>query len=103
MRCKDCWRNIKKKVIPPLKYDNDDEIWIKEWQLQSDYSLHPATRGKLRKEGLLRGRDLKRPDGTTYCTIYLVDENKEFLKKYPKQDSKIKVEFVGSGNKKVQL
>lgn len=101
LRCRDCWRNIQKKVIPPLKYDNDDKIWIKEWQLQSDYSLHPATRGKLRREDLLKGRDLKRKNGTIYCTVYLVKENKEFFKKYPKKP-KMKVEFVNTGDKKVQ-
>ena len=92
LRCRDCWRNIQEGVIPPLTYDSDDKIWIKEWQLQSDYSLHPATRGKLRREGLLRGRNLKRKDGSIYCTVYLVKENKEFFKKYPKK-SKIKVKF----------
>ena len=39
---------------------------------------------KLRREGLLHGRDLKRVDGSIYETIYLVSENQEFLKKYPR-------------------
>ena len=94
LRCKDCWRNIQRKVIPSLTYDGDDKAWIKEWQLQSDFGLHPATRGKLRREGSLKGRDLKRKDGTIYCTIYLVKENEEFFKKHPRQDSKTKVNVV---------
>ncbi|MFC1625868.1 hypothetical protein ACFL1Q_02420 [Patescibacteria group bacterium] len=98
LRCKDCWRNIQKRVIPSLTYDSDNKVWIREWQLQSDYGLHPATRGKLRRKGILNGRDLKRKDGTTYCTVYLVKENKEFFKKYPKKP-KIKVKFVGSRDK----
>jgi hypothetical protein len=93
LRCRDCWRNIKDKVIPSLTYDNDDKVWIKEWQLQTDYSLHPATRGKLRRQGILKGRDLKRPDGSIYCTVYLIEENEEFFKKYPKKPS-IEVKFV---------
>lgn len=99
LRCRDCWRNIQEGVIPPLTYDSDDKIWIKEWQLQSDYGLHPATRGKLRREGILKGRDLKRKDGTIYCTVYLVKENKEFFKKYPKKPA-MKVEFTSSSNKR---
>ncbi len=99
LRCRDCWRNIQEGVVPPLKYDNDDKVWIKEWQLHSDYSLHPATRGKLRREGSLKGRDLKRKDGTTYCTVYLVKENKEFFKKYPKRP-KVKVKFISSSDEK---
>lgn len=104
LRCVHCWRNIKEGVISSLKHRHDDDSsWFQNWQIHSDYGVHPATRGKLRREGLLVGRDLKKPDGTIYCTVYLVSENKEFLKKYPKQDSKIKMEFVGSGNKRVQL
>ena len=65
LRCKDCGRNIQKKVIPSLTYDNEDKKWIQEWQLQSDYGIHPATRGKLRRGGLLKGRDLKRKNGSS--------------------------------------
>jgi len=101
LRCRDCWRNIQEGVIPSLTYDSDDEAWIKEWQLQSDFGLHPATRGKLRREGLLRGRDLKRKDGTIYCTVYLIKENKEFFKKYPKKPT-MKVEFISSNNKRLK-
>jgi len=61
--------------------------------------LHPATRGKLRREGLLKGRDLKRKDGSIYCAVYLVKENKEFFKKYPKKPT-MKVKFVSPSNKK---
>lgn len=91
LKCGDCWQNIQKGIIPPLSYD-DDEKYIKEWQLQSDYGLHPATRGKLRREGILKGKDLKRKDGSIYCTVYLVEENKEFFKKYSKKP-KFKVKF----------
>jgi len=98
LRCRDCWRNIEEGVIPPLTYDSDGEVWIKEWQLQSDFGLHPATRRKLRRDGLLKGRDLKRKDGTIYCTVYLIDENKEFFKKYPKKP-KMKVKYVNSSKK----
>ena len=93
LRCRDCWANIKNKVIPPLDYDSDDKVWIKEWQLQTDYSLHPATRSKLRRHGILKGRDLKRTDGTIYCTVYLIEENEEFFKGYPKKPS-MEVKFV---------
>lgn len=92
LRCRDCWNNIQNKVIPSLGYDGDNKVWIKEWQLQSDYSLHPATRSKLRRQRVLNGRDLKRGDGTIYCTVYLVKENNDFFRKYSKKP-KIKIEF----------
>jgi len=102
LRCRDCWRNIQEGVIPSLTHDSDDKIWIKEWQLQSDCGLHPATRGKLRREGILKGRDLKRKDGSIYCTIYLVKENREFLKKYPKRKSEIQIQIVDNKETKVK-
>lgn len=84
IRCRDCWRNIENKVIPSLTYDNEDQ-WIPEWQLQSYHGLHHTTRAKLKREGLLKGRNLAREDGSIYCTVYLVEENKEFLKRYPRK------------------
>lgn len=86
IRCADCWRNFKEGVIPLLKkglFDNEDE-WIARSQLKSEYNVHPSSVKKLRREGLLHGRDLKRANGSIYETIYLVSENQEFLKKYPR-------------------
>ncbi len=91
VKCLDCQRNIKEGVIPGEICQNDD-LCIKEWQLQSDYSLHPSTRRKLIREGVLKARDLKREDGSTYYSVYLVSENKEFFKKYP-QKPKMKFEW----------
>lgn len=87
IRCADCWRNTKEGIIPPLKkhlFDNEEE-WISNSDLRSDYNVAAPLVKKLRKQGLLHGRDLKRTDGTIYCTIYLMNENEEFLKKYPRQ------------------
>lgn len=86
IRCADCWRNIKEGVIPLLKkhlFDNEDE-WISHSQLKSRHNIHPSSVKKLRREGLLHGRDLKRINGSIYETIFLVSENKEFIKKYPR-------------------
>lgn len=98
LRCKDCWANVKKKVIPPLGYDDENKIWLSSWRLQTDYSLHSATIGKLRRQGMLIGRDLKRLGGSTYCTVYLIEENQEFFKKYSKKPS-MTVKFVNSVKK----
>lgn len=90
---RDCWGNIQRKVIPSLYYDGDDKVWIKEWQLHAYYNLHPATRNKLRRQGILKGRDLKRPNGSVYCTVYLVNENAAFLGQYPKKP-KLRVRYI---------
>lgn len=84
LRCADCWRNIKEGIIPSLHWDNRDK-WIRDFEFHSDYGVHPATREKLKRQGILKGRDLKRADGSVYETVYLVEDNAEFLKKYPKK------------------
>lgn len=84
LRCADCWRNIQVVVIPPLKRDSKD-VWISGSDIKSEYSVQQMTRKKLEREGVLHGRHLKRQDGSVYYTIYLIEENKEFFKKYPKK------------------
>lgn len=93
LRCRDCWRNIKNRVIPSLTYDSDNKVWMKEWEISSEYSIHPSTRRKLERDGALKGRHLKRKDGSTYCTVYLIKENEDFFKKYKKKPA-IKVKFI---------
>ena len=87
IRCADCWHNIKEGVIPSFKkhlFDNDDE-WISNSQLKSNHNVTAPLVKKLRKQGLLHGRDLKRNNGSIYYTVYLISENQEFIKKYPRQ------------------
>jgi len=47
----------------------------------------------------LKGRDLKREDGSIYCSVYLVEENKEFLRKYLKKPL-MKIIFINADKKK---
>lgn len=102
--CKNCRNNIKAGVIPPLKYRYDkDNIYFQDWQIESDFGVHPATRGKLKREGLLKGRDLKNEKGQIYYTIYLVSENQEFLKKYPRKDKQTKITIANEKGSKITL
>lgn len=93
--CADCWRNIKEGIIPSLGHRYDDDCgYINEQSFSSDigYGIHPSTVRKFRRQGLLKGRDLKRIDGSIYCTIYLIEENKEFLKDHTKKErNKMKI------------
>jgi len=102
-RCKDCWRNIKEGVIPSLTPRYDDNNWFESWQIKSNHGVHPSSVRKLVKEGLLHSRDLKRNDGTVYYTVYLTSENQEFMKKYPKQKSKIQMSIADSKGNKINL
>lgn len=94
VKCLDCQRNIKEGVISGDICQND-KLWIKDWQLQNDYSLHSSTIRKMKREGVLHGRELKRENGTVYFTVYMVSENLDFLKGRAK-DPKIKIKFVNS-------
>lgn len=102
--CRNCWNNIKAGVIPPLKHRYDkDNIYFQDWQIESDFGVHPATRGKLKRERLLKGRELKNEKGQIYYTIYLVSENQEFLKKYPRKDKKTRETIIGKDGKQIEL
>lgn len=104
LRCRNCWRNIKEGVIPPLKHRYDkDAIYFQDWQLQEDFGVHPATRNKLKRQGLLKGRELRNERGNVYYTIYLIAENQEFLKQYPRRDRKIREKIMNAKGEQVEL
>lgn len=79
LKCMDCQRNIDNGVIPG-EICKDEDLWFKGWQLKSDLGIHPQTAKKLVREGKLKVRELKDEEGKTYFRVYLVSENKEFLK-----------------------
>lgn len=85
-RCRNCWNNIQKGVIPMFKLDR--EHWQeKEFLLKHDITcrgVHPSSIKRLRREGDLVGRDLKDENGYVYETVFLVSENKDFLAKHKK-------------------
>lgn len=103
LRCLDCQRNIVEGIVPNEICENE-KLCIKEWQLKADYNVNVAKRNKLIKEGLLHKRDLKRKDGTVYLSLYLVKENKEFLKEYPKNTTdKTRLRIIGENEEKIWL
>lgn len=87
IRCLDCQRNIN-KGIAPYEICTKDDIWFRDSSINTDFGIHPSLIKKLRRLGMLTGRDFKRDDGIVYLTIYLVKDNKEFLKKYPIKNRK---------------
>ena len=70
-------------------FDLGKERWEMEffgkYEITSKRGVHPSSIKRLRREGVLVGRDLKNANDRTYETIYLVSENKNFLKDYPKK------------------
>jgi len=79
LKCMDCQRNIDNGVIP-REICKDEDLWFKNWQLKSDFGIHPKTAKKLVREGKLKVRELKNEEEESYFKVYLVSENKEFLK-----------------------
>lgn len=105
LRCRDCRRNIVEGVIPSLKHSKHDDKadWFDKFEITSNRGVHPSSVRKLVRERVLRGRDLKRADGTVYHTIYLVSENQDFLTKYPKKKSDIKMTIADKEGKSIEL
>jgi len=105
IRCGDCQRNLKAGTVPLaiLEDDYGYDVVIRDWEFKDDYGVHPSTVRKLKREGLLIGHDLKREDGSVYYTIYLTSDNKEFLKKYPKKKSDIKITISDKDGKSIEL
>ena len=79
LKCMDCQRNVDNDVIPG-EICKDENLWFKNWQLKSDLGIHPQTAKKLVREGKLKVHNLLDSEGKTYFQVYLVSENKEFLK-----------------------
>lgn len=73
------------------------ESWLKEFDLEYHYGLKRQTIRKLEKEGMLHPRKLLNTEGGTYCSVYLLKENKEFFKTYQKvKKTYPKIAFSGS-------
>lgn len=85
VKCLDCQRNINEGVVPS-EVCEDHDLVISNWEFKDKYGLHPSTVRKLKREGKIKGRELKDKKGTVYHTVYLVSENQGFLKKYPKKE-----------------
>lgn len=97
IRCPDCQRNVKAGIVPPEIFEDEDygyDLVVKDNQLGWDYGFHSSTVRKLCRLGELKGRELKRENGTVYKTLFVVSENKEFFEKHPKKESKIKINFI---------
>ncbi len=88
LRCRDCWRNIQQGVIPVL--DLDKEWWEEDHFDKYDVEkrgVKPSSIKKLRREGVLIGRDLKDAGGNIYWTLFLVSENQKFLQDHPRKET----------------
>lgn len=79
IKCTNCQENIKNKVIP-AKIAKDDSLYITSWQLKGKFKIHPQTAKKMVREGKLREKALKDKNGHIYHRLYLLKENKEFLR-----------------------
>ena len=83
--CIECKRNIDEGVIPKLVSEDDHKkTWFRQFDIDYYRGIKTPTIRKLEREGLLHPRKLVDRQGWTYCSVYLVKENKEFLEKYPK-------------------
>lgn len=87
LRCRNCWENTQEGVIPILGLDKEwwEEDFFSSYEITSNRGIHSSSIKKLRREKILIGRDLKDSRGNIYFTVYLTEENGEFLKNYQKK------------------
>jgi len=99
--CINCKRNIDDGVIPRLvSEEKHEETWYKEFDLEYHYGLKKQSIRKLEKEGSLHPRKLINSEGWTYCSVYLLKENKEFFKTHQKvKKAKPIITYTGSDSK----
>lgn len=96
--CAECKSNIDKGVIPKLvREDDHDQTWLRQFDITYYRGLKTQTIRKLEREGILHPRNLINSKGWTYCSVYLVKENKELLEKYPKvKKTSPQITYAGS-------
>lgn len=87
LRCRNCWNNIQEGVIPVLNLDKEwwEEEHFTKFEVNYYYGVKTQSIKKLRREGVLVGRDLKDENGYVYETVFLVSENQKFLKEHPRK------------------
>jgi len=88
LRCRNCWNNIQAGVIPVLSLDKEwwEEDHLTKFELDYYYGVKTQSIKKLRREGVLVGRDLKDENGYVYEIVFLVSENQKFLKDHPRKE-----------------
>lgn len=83
--CPNCKKNIDEGVIPKLFSEDDHkETWFRQFDIEYNYGLKWNQIRKLEREGVLHPRNLINLEGHSYCSVYLLKENKEFFKTHQK-------------------
>ena len=81
--CLNCHKNIVDKVIPGYII-HETNTWFSDTDFDSVFGIHNSTGRKFARQGLLQGRHLKDENDKTYLTVFLNEENQEFIKGHPR-------------------
>jgi hypothetical protein len=81
INCKDCYRALKDGTIPTYVAQNRDSYFL-DWQLKSEFDIHPATVRKYVKDGTLKARIVRDENGRSHEHIFLKRENPALVQKY---------------------
>ena len=79
--CGECHAATKNEVIPTF-VALDHESFFRDWQLKSDFKIHPQTMRKYVREGKLKARIIPFADGKPYEYIFLRKENPALVSRY---------------------
>ena len=73
-RCLDCQRALENKLIPKYVL-KDRDSWYTDWELKSEFNIHPSTMRKLVREKKLKARLLTDKNGGVYEYVFIKKEN----------------------------
>lgn len=81
INCSECYAALKSGIIPSYVALHRESYFL-DWQLQSDFEIHPQTIRKYVRQGVLKARIIPTADGGTYEHIFLRRENPALVSRY---------------------
>jgi len=79
LKCRLCQKAVRDGIVPTSVCRNKDR-WFSFETLKEKFGIHPATAKSLVRKGNLKARIIPNDLGNPYFTLFLREENYEFLK-----------------------
>lgn len=79
LKCRLCQKAVRDGIVPTSVCRNKDR-WFSFETLKEKFGIHPATAKSLVRKGELKARIIPNDLGNPYFTLFLREENYEFLK-----------------------
>ena len=81
INCNECYAALKNGVIPTYTAFQRESYFL-DWELKSDFKIHPQTVRKYVRQGVLKARIILTAGGDPYEYIFLRAENPSLVSRY---------------------